>query len=93
MCDCYQGKCVDCGCWMQIHIGDFCTERENIHPYCHRCTKKHKGELPSKFKDFHLVFHEKIGRVGPYGQVEGGKKGQNVMIVCEDRKAYGIHLN
>lgn len=87
MCDCYTAKCEMCGCNIQIHIADFCTERENVHPHCHRCTRKiKKAGIPKAAQ----TIYEKIGRIA---QVDGGKKGQEVIILCDDPKAYGIHLN
>ena len=90
MCDCYTAKCEMCGCDIQMHIADYCTERENVHPYCHRCTKKLiKAGIPKVAQ----TFCELIGRTGEYGQIKGGRKGQEVIILCDDPKAYGIHLN
>ncbi len=40
MCDIYTGHCEGCSCDMEMHIGDFSVERDTIHPYCPRCTKK-----------------------------------------------------
>lgn len=39
MCDCYVGKCEKCGREMNMHIGDYSTEQENVHPYCPKCLK------------------------------------------------------
>ena len=90
MCDCYTGKCKTCGCQISLHIADFCTERENVHPYCHRCTKKlKKSGIPEAAQ----VFYDTISKSGEYGEVEGGKKGAEIIILCDDPKAYGIHLN
>lgn len=42
MCDCYNHKCEseDCKKTISMHIGDFCTERKNVHVYCDKCSKK-----------------------------------------------------
>lgn len=91
MCDCYTAKCEGCGCEMEIHIADFCTARENVHPYCTRCTKKwrKRKEIPSG-----LVFVDKVSRQEPNCvQVKGAKIGENVVILCDDLRAYGVHLN
>ena len=87
MCDCYTDKCAMCGCEMKIHIGNWCTDRENIYPYCHRCSIKIKKQgLTSQMK----VFEDKIERTD---QVEGGIIGENIVILCKDFDAYGVNLN
>ena len=97
MCDCYTTECAACDCEMDIHIGDFCTGRENIHPYCPKCTKEMikvralsvgKGQ---KQKD--RIFVEVLECGGRLSGVQGGRKGQIVIILCDDMGAYGIHLN
>ena len=42
MCDCYNHKCEteDCEKTISMHIGDFCTDRENVHVYCDKCSEK-----------------------------------------------------
>lgn len=92
MCDCYSGKCENCGCRMEIHIADYCTPRENVHPYCQRCSRKMMlGTLPRPKKG--ILFLDSISGDGKYSPVEGGRKGQMVKIFCDDPDAYGIHLN
>jgi len=86
MCDCYTEKCTICGCKISIHIADYCTSRDNITAYCHRCAKKIKSIAP----DIPHIIREEITH---HRQVEGGKKGAKVLILCSDPKAYGIHLN
>ena len=89
MCDCYSDFCDGCGCDMSIHIADFCTERENIHPFCNRCTriiKKQKDRIKKSAK----VFKDTITLSD---QVPGGKMGEEVIILCDDPTAYGVHLN
>ncbi len=97
MCDCYTTGCVGCNCEMDIHIGDFCTERKNVHPYCPECTKElirsrtldcRKGHPQNK-----KIFVEILGFGGRDSGVRGGRKGQIVIILCDDMNAYGIHLN
>ena len=85
MCDCYSAKCEGCGCNMSIHIADFCTPREKVHPYCPRCTRKFKGKYPKG-----KVFEDEVTYPR---EVEGSKRGQKVVIICDDKKAYGIALN
>ena len=91
MCDCYEQRCETCDKMMSIHIADFCTDRTNVHPYCPKCTKilLLGGETSFGCK----VFPDIITRGGKYGQVEGEKKGQIVLILCYDMKAHGIRLN
>jgi hypothetical protein len=47
MCDCYEHKCdhEKCDEMIPIHIGDFCTDRDNLEVLCHR-------HAPYKIKDF-----------------------------------------
>jgi hypothetical protein len=47
MCNCYNHKCSNKKCDEQIpvHIGDFCTDPENLEVFCPR-------HLPKRFKDF-----------------------------------------
>ena len=92
MCDCYSGKCEKCGCKMEIHIADFCTPRENVHPYCTRCTRKIKKKgIPLKTQK---VFEDVVTRVtSNIEQVEGGHIGDPVIFLCDDPRAYGIGLN
>ena len=87
MCDCYTEKCAICGCNISIHIADYCTSRDNITAYCHRCTRKIKKKGIPKVAQ---VILEKIGH---RRQVEGAKIGEEVLILCNDSKAYGIYLN
>lgn len=90
MCDCYEHPCEMCGCEISIHIADFCTDRENVHPYCTRCTRKLvRAGIPEGKK----VFEDTVIMSGKYGPVPGARKGQKVIILCDDPKAYGIHLN
>ena len=95
MCDCYTRKCETCEREMDIHIADYCTERKNVHPYCPSCAKKLKK--PVRWKDYHKdaakVFVETLESSGKYCGVQGGRKGQKVVFVCDDPKAHGIHLN
>ena len=91
MCDCYTTGCEGCGCEMDIHIADFCTKRKNVHPYCPRCTRKLVKKGLSKISK--RVFRELLTCGGKYSGVQGGRKGQLVIIVCDDHKAYGICLN
>ncbi len=89
MCDCYTAKCELCGCDISLHIADFCTKRENVHPFCNRCTRKLKLAKPKTAKIF-------VDKITDLEQVEGTKAkhiGQKVIIFCDDVDAYGIHLN
>ncbi len=91
MCDCYTAKCNGCGRKMAMHIADYCTPRKNVHPYCPECTNKLTHEEIMKSACF---FEDVITSEGEeYGQVDGGKTGETVFILCDDPKAYGIHLN
>ncbi len=87
MCDCYTAKCEGCSCSMEIHISDYCTKRKNVHPYCNRCTRK-------LVKPVAVQIFEDV--IDDFKQVEGIKSKhirQNVIILCDDAEAYGIHLN
>ena len=84
MCDCYTAKCEECGCDIEIHIADFCTDRANVHPYCPKCTKEISIETILKFEQ---IFLDTTGRF------EKGVDGEKVIILCNDSEAYGIHLN
>lgn len=92
MCDCYTTKCETCGCSISIHIADFCTDRENVHPYCPECTLQiiNKG-IPSDLKVFRDTIED--DRDDYPLQVENGEKGEDDIILCDDLNAYGIHLN
>jgi hypothetical protein len=72
---------------MSLHIADFCTKRENVLPYCNRCSRKLKNpKAPKIFKD----------KIRMLEQVEGTKAkhiGQEVIILCKDKNAHGISLN
>lgn len=93
MCDICILPCAGCNCRIMIHIGDYCTGRENVHPYCPRCTKKLKKNNPELIKQAKKVFIDNVSCPGPNCSVPGGKKGQEVIILCDDPKAYSIHLN
>lgn len=91
MCDCYFAKCAHCGCDISLHITDFCTDRKNVFPFCHRCTRKIKqGKLkpPANCQ----CFCDEAGKVCD-GEIQGIRCGDKVHIYCDDKKAYGIHLN
>ncbi len=91
MCDCYTAECANCGCYINIHIADWCTERKNVIPYCHRCTRKIlKGKIPPP--DHCVTITEKV-ESSINGNIQGIKQGDMVVIYCKDDKAYGIHLN
>lgn len=88
MCDCYTDKCINCEREIQIHIADYCTPRENVRVYCPKCIDKLRtGVIGSK------VFVDRVSRGGKWGQGEGLRKGQLVIIICNDPGAYGINLN
>ena len=87
MCDCYTAKCENCGCDMSLHIADFCTKRENVHPYCNRCSRQVKHPKAVK------VFEVKITHVRQIQSTKPHQIGQRVVILCDDAKAYGIALN
>lgn len=90
MCDCYTGECTNCGCDIPLHIADFCTPKENVIPYCSRCTKKIvRGKLqpPPDCKVFDDVAE------GWYPRNFHLRKGSKVKIYCKDKSAYGIALN
>lgn len=40
MCNCYTHKCADCGKPIEMHLGDFDTEPEEIDVWCSTCTDK-----------------------------------------------------
>ena len=76
-----------CKCDIEIHIADFCTKKENVHPYCNRCTRKLVKPIAAK------IFRDKITSLD---QIEGIKSkhiGQEVIILCDDASAYGVYLN
>jgi len=102
MCDCYAGKCEMCGHLISLHVADFCTERENVHPYCISCTrkmaKKHKkgkkGEWPETING-QKVFVDNTAKKRQENRepILTGNGDREVIILCDDHKAYGIHLN
>jgi len=90
MCDCYMAKCANCDCEIPLHIADFCTPRENVIPYCPRCSKKiAKGTITAPEHKFTVVDVAEIN----YGKDIHIKKGDRVCIFCTDENAHGIHLN
>lgn len=87
MCDCYTHQCEGCGNDISIHIGDFCTPRENIHPYCPKCTRK----LPQqKIAGAAKVFED---HVTDNQQISRAHIGSRVIILCDDEDAYDVSLN
>lgn len=40
MCNCYVHKCAGCGKGVEMHLGDFDTEPEEIMVWCPKCTDK-----------------------------------------------------
>ena len=92
MCDCYTDKCVNCGCDISLHIGDFSTSRENILPYCHRCTRKILNGKLSAPQDCKL-FEEKGDKRWSKEQIQGLKEGDIVHIYSKDHNAYDVYLN
>ena len=93
MCDCYIHKCEMCGCGISMHIANNCTARENVHPYCTRCTRKLKKHESHKITNAVRVFVDFVRGRGREAEVEGARPGQEVIILCDDEKAYGISLN
>ena len=87
MCDCYTHKCEGCGNDISIHIGDFCTERENVHPYCPKCTRKLSIK---KIRAAKKVFYD---TVSDNYQISRAHRGSKVIIFCDDEAAYDISLN
>lgn len=110
MCDCYTAKCAGgCEANIEMHIADFCTARENVHPYCISCTRK-LAKLHKKGKGKHRRWPKEIDGQKVFVDkeaawvTEGGetfvatnfslkKKHQEVVILCDDHKAHGISLN
>lgn len=98
MCDCYRAKCEGCKCYMSIHMSDWCTQQKNVRPYCHRCSRKLlKQKVVTEFcvssDAAAIVFWDNIRSTR---QVEGTTEkhiGQQVIILCDDSRAYGICLN
>ena len=87
MCDCYTAHCEMCTVDMAMHIADFCTDRESVRVYCSQCAE----ELNMKFiLGFQRAFTD---RITDKQQVDGGEIGKKVLILCDDPRAYGIHLN
>ena len=94
MCDCYVTKCSGCRCEISIHVADFCTARENVHPYCPDCTKKLTIE---DILNYQRVFmDEGILDDGCWcmdmEEIKDPVRGK-VFFLCTDPDAYGIHLN
>ena len=90
MCDVYTRKCETCERDISVHIADFCTKRENVHPYCPPCARKlKKGGIPSTVK----MFEEILTNSGKWCGVQGGRKGQKVIFLCDDKDAHGVGLN
>ncbi len=87
MCDCYMHECENCGCGIAMHIGDYSTDRESVTVYCTACALLFTKKTAPKA---HFVSWEKVTRKG---QVEGGRVGAEVLILCNDPKGYSIHLN
>ena len=87
MCDCYTARCESCGRGVELHIADFCTTRNNVHVYCPHCLKKvPAGQANMARRIFRCMVEERR-------QVEGGRVGQEVLILVDDEDAHGIHLN
>ena len=104
MCDCYQHKCEGCDNTISLHVADFCTKRSNIHVYCPLCLAPapigrissnpnplfYKGRQTAKvFADTVSTMHDILDPAG----TPVGRRGQVVVILCDDPDAYGIHLN
>ncbi len=87
MCDIYTAECENCGCGIGMHIGDYCTARENVKVYCTACSLRFTRKTAPKAS---IVEWETVHRKS---QVDGGRVGGEVLILCTDPKAYGIHLN
>jgi hypothetical protein len=99
MCDCYNHKCEYCDNYLSIHIADFCVARDIVKVVCPVCLSKINpdGLLTKKvfwdtIQDDHQIC------VGPNEEsvVDDGDTnfvGQTVLFLCDDEKAYGIHLN
>jgi len=110
MCDTYQARCSNprCGCRIEMHIGDWCTPRDKVHPYCTRCTRKllrqrtdvARLKVKAVGDRAEFVHHgqkwvfDYVDRADPReGQVEGARRGEMVVIVCDDPEAHHVHLN
>ena len=87
MCDCYTAECESCECSIELHIEDYCTEQENVHPYCNRCSRKLKNPTAAK------IFEDKITSLDQVEGTKGKHIGEKVIILCDDEYAYGIYLN
>lgn len=86
MCDCYTGKCEICGCAISLHIADFCTKQKNVHPYCHRCTRKilKANNLPEGANLCNTKFERiKINYRGEIVEVNFGKIFQDKIVSKE----------
>lgn len=94
MCDICWLKCKVCKRGMSIHIADFCTARKNVIVFCPDHVDnglKYLAKVCLDGKVFASFDHAQED--GEYCEIDGGKKGDTVFIVCTDPNAYGIHLN
>ena len=85
---------------MSLHIADFCTSRENVHPYCIPCTAtlaalcKHDGKWPETIRGKKVFVDTTAQKTSEDGiSIVDGNGTQEVVILCDDTDAYGICLN
>jgi len=104
MCDCYEVPCEQCRkSLIQIHIADFCVPRKSVQAFCPKCVKSwaKEGSYEQMYdgKKCKKVFLDQvvIGESVIYPSVGKkfikARKGDVVVILCDDEDAYGIHLN
>lgn len=91
MCDCYRAECELCGRGIDMHIGDFSTDRENVTVFCPNCSKEVSEHVLGSFLEEEGTIIKQLTECE--GQVEGFGKGKMVIIVVNGRKGHSIHLN
>jgi len=78
MCDCYTHRCAGCGAGVEMHLGDFDTERDEIEVWCEKCCERVWFE---KFNDDLTVsLHQ--------DRDDGALTGRFVAIRCLTRNAF-----
>jgi hypothetical protein len=73
---------------MQIHIGDYSCDREDVEAYCGECLLDVVTDISCD--GVYKIFIDRIER---RSQVENGYIGQVVLFLCKDENGYDIHLN
>ena len=91
MCNCYTTKCEDCETEISVHVADFCVPRSAVKVWCPACVRS-RGRQPFPEGKVFASAIEAQGQLYRKGR-PCGRRGDVVIFVSSNPKAYGVALD